>query len=151
MAATEKPFEPLGSPVKIYFCGLTPKDYPHLGHAKPFVMADVMRRYLRYRGYDVLYVQNFTDVEDKLIARSSRGPGCARAGPARARLSRARPSWGVTRTISSRWRPTRSTRRRLKCRRKTRATSRSGRGPSPASPPGTAPGAQAGRVGTSSA
>ena len=70
LAATEKPFEPLGSPVKIYFCGLTPKDYPHLGHAKSFVMADVVRRYLRYRGYDVLYVQNFTDVEDKIIARS---------------------------------------------------------------------------------
>ena len=70
LAATEKPFEPLGSPVKIYFCGLTPKDYPHLGNAKAFVMADVMRRYLRYRGYDVVYVQNFTDVEDKIIARS---------------------------------------------------------------------------------
>jgi len=70
LAATEKPFEPLGSPVTIYFCGLTPKNYPHIGHAKTFVMADVIRRYLRYLGYDVLYVQNFTDVDDKTIAKA---------------------------------------------------------------------------------
>ncbi len=70
LSATKKPFEPLGSPVKIYFCGLTPKNYPHIGHAKLFVTADVMRRYLRYQGYDVLYVQNFTDVDDKTIAKA---------------------------------------------------------------------------------
>ncbi len=70
LSATTKPFEPLGSPVKIYFCGLTPKNYPHLGHAKSFVTADVMRRYLRYRGYEVRYVQNFTDVDDKTIAKA---------------------------------------------------------------------------------
>jgi cysteinyl-tRNA synthetase len=70
LTATKKDFEPLGSPVKIYFCGLTPKNYPHIGHAKLFVTADVMRRYLRHLGYDVLYVQNFTDIDDKTIARA---------------------------------------------------------------------------------
>ncbi len=68
--ASEREFEPLGSPVTIYFCGLTPKNYPHIGHAKLFVTADVMRRYLRHLGYDVRYVQNFTDVDDKTIARA---------------------------------------------------------------------------------
>ena len=70
LAAAKKPFEPLGSPVKIYFCGLTPKNYPHLGHAKSFVMADVMARYLRFLGHEVRYVQNFTDIDDKTIAKA---------------------------------------------------------------------------------
>jgi len=70
LTATKKDFEPLGSPVKIYFCGLTPKNYPHIGHAKLFVTADVMRRYLRHLGHDVFYVQNFTDIDDKTIARA---------------------------------------------------------------------------------
>jgi len=70
LTATKKTFEPLGSPVKIYFCGLTPKNYPHIGHAKLFVTADVMRRYLRHLGHEVLYVQNFTDIDDKTIAKA---------------------------------------------------------------------------------
>ncbi len=70
LTATKKTFEPLGSPVKVYFCGLTPKNYIHLGHAKLVVSADMMRRYLRHKGYDVLYVQNFTDIDDKTIAKA---------------------------------------------------------------------------------
>jgi len=70
LTATKREFEPLGSPVKIYFCGLTPKNYPHIGHAKVFVTADVIRRYLRHLGHDVLYVQNFTDIDDKTIAKA---------------------------------------------------------------------------------
>ncbi len=63
-------FEPIGDPVRFYCCGMTPKFYPHLGHAKLFVTMDVIRRYLHERGYQVRYVQNFTDVDDKIIARS---------------------------------------------------------------------------------
>lgn len=63
-------FEPIGDPVRFYCCGMTPKFYPHLGHAKLFVTMDVIRRYLQERGYRVRYIQNFTDVDDKIIARS---------------------------------------------------------------------------------
>ena len=54
----------------MYVCGMTPKDPPHIGHARLFVHTDVMRRYLEYRGYRVQHVQNFTDVDDKIIARA---------------------------------------------------------------------------------
>ena len=56
--------------VKIYACGPTTYNYIHLGNARPLVVFDTLRRYLTYRGYDVTYVQNFTDVDDKIINRS---------------------------------------------------------------------------------
>lgn len=59
-------------PVTMYVCGLTPKNEPHLGHARLFVVNDTIRRYLEYRGYPVRYVQNFTDVDDKIIAAGQR-------------------------------------------------------------------------------
>jgi cysteinyl-tRNA synthetase len=59
-------------PVKFYVCGLTPKNEPHLGHARLFVVNDTVRRYLQYRGYTVTYVQNFTDIDDKIIAAGIR-------------------------------------------------------------------------------
>jgi cysteinyl-tRNA synthetase len=59
-------------PVKFYVCGLTPKNEPHLGHARVFVVNDMIRRYLEYRGYSVTYVQNFTDIDDKIIAAGLR-------------------------------------------------------------------------------
>ncbi len=65
-------FEPISLPVRMYVCGLTPKNEPHLGHARLFVANDVIRRYLEYRGYPVKYVQNFTDIDDKTIAASIR-------------------------------------------------------------------------------
>ncbi len=71
LSAGKREFVPLGSPVKMYVCGLTPKNNPHLGHAKSFVTTDMMRRYLEHLGHQVLYVQNFTDVEDKIIARAA--------------------------------------------------------------------------------
>lgn len=52
---------------KIYVCGVTPYNHPHIGNARPFVTWDVFRRYLEYSGYDVLHVQNFTDIDDKII------------------------------------------------------------------------------------
>jgi cysteinyl-tRNA synthetase len=59
------PVEP--GKVKVYVCGVTPYNHPHIGNARPFVTWDVIRRYLEYRGFDVLHVQNFTDVDDKII------------------------------------------------------------------------------------
>ncbi|MGI6488429.1 MAG: cysteine--tRNA ligase [Syntrophothermaceae bacterium] len=56
--------------VKMYVCGPTTYNYIHLGNARPLVVFDIIRRYLKYRGYQVTYVQNFTDVDDKIIARS---------------------------------------------------------------------------------
>lgn len=57
--------------VKMYVCGPTTYNYIHLGNARPIVAFDVVRRYFGYRGYDVTYVQNFTDVDDKIINRAN--------------------------------------------------------------------------------
>lgn len=57
--------------VKMYVCGPTTYNYIHLGNARPIVAFDVVRRYFTYRGYDVTYIQNFTDVDDKIIKRAS--------------------------------------------------------------------------------
>ena len=56
--------------VGIYFCGMTVQDVPHLGHMRAFLVGDILRRFLIYRGFEVLYVQNFTDIDDKIIQRS---------------------------------------------------------------------------------
>ncbi len=56
--------------VSMYVCGPTTYNYIHLGNARPIVFFDTARRYLKYKGYDVLYVQNFTDVDDKIINRA---------------------------------------------------------------------------------
>ncbi len=57
--------------VRMYVCGITPYDEPHLGHARCYVAFDVIRKYLIYRGYRVKYVQNYTDIDDKIIARAN--------------------------------------------------------------------------------
>ncbi|SHK57630.1 cysteine--tRNA ligase [Paramaledivibacter caminithermalis] len=57
--------------VKMYVCGPTVYNYFHIGNARPFTVFDTMRRYLEYRGYKVTYVQNFTDVDDKIIKRAN--------------------------------------------------------------------------------
>ncbi|NMP22171.1 cysteine--tRNA ligase [Sulfobacillus harzensis] len=56
--------------VSIYTCGVTPYDTSHVGHARPAVVWDVIRRHLRRRGYVVTFVQNFTDIDDKIIRRA---------------------------------------------------------------------------------
>ena len=71
-ARRKETFQPMGDVVKMYVCGLTPKNDPHLGHARSFTINDVARRYMEYRGYTVRYVQNFTDVDDKIIAAGLR-------------------------------------------------------------------------------
>lgn len=58
--------------IKVYVCGVTPYDEAHLGHARPSIVWDVIKRYFNYQGYTVKMVQNFTDVDDKIIARSLR-------------------------------------------------------------------------------
>ncbi len=57
--------------VRMYVCGVTPYNHPHIGNARPFVTWDVIRRYLEFSGYDVTHVQNFTDVDDKIINRAN--------------------------------------------------------------------------------
>ncbi len=57
--------------VKIYTCGPTVYNFIHVGNARPMIMFDTLRRYLEYRGYHVTYVQNFTDVDDKIIKRAN--------------------------------------------------------------------------------
>ena len=56
--------------VKMYVCGPTVYNYIHIGNARPFIIFDTLRRYLEYKGYEVTYIQNFTDVDDKIIKRS---------------------------------------------------------------------------------
>jgi cysteinyl-tRNA synthetase len=56
--------------VYMYVCGLTPDNYPHIGHARPLVVYDTIKRYLKYKGYKVNFVQNYTDIDDKIIRRS---------------------------------------------------------------------------------
>ncbi len=64
-------FTPAGDPIKMYVCGVTPYSECHIGHAMSYIIFDVIRRYLEFRGYRVRYVQNFTDIDDKIIARAS--------------------------------------------------------------------------------
>ena len=63
-------FAPRSTPATMYLCGMTPKAAPHIGHARLFVVADVFRRYLSWRDVPLTYVQNFTDVDDKIIERA---------------------------------------------------------------------------------
>ncbi|MBW4679896.1 MAG: cysteine--tRNA ligase [Microcoleus vaginatus WJT46-NPBG5] len=67
----DEPFEPLeAGKVRMYCCGVTVYDYCHLGHARSYIVWDTVRRYLKWRGYDVRYVQNFTDIDDKILNRA---------------------------------------------------------------------------------
>jgi cysteinyl-tRNA synthetase len=59
-----------GSPIKMYVCGLTPQSHIHVGHARTFLVFDLLRRTLELRGYKVIHVQNFTDIDDKIIMKS---------------------------------------------------------------------------------
>ena len=57
--------------VKMYVCGPTVYNFIHIGNARPFVVFDTVRRYLEYKGYEVNYVQNYTDIDDKIIKRAN--------------------------------------------------------------------------------
>ncbi|MBI5100573.1 MAG: cysteine--tRNA ligase [Nitrospirae bacterium] len=56
--------------VRMYSCGITAYDHCHIGHARSAIVFDVMRRYIKYRGYDITYIRNFTDIDDKIINRA---------------------------------------------------------------------------------
>ena len=71
MTRTKEELVPLKpGKIGIYACGPTVYDYFHIGNARMFITFDLLRRYLEHRGYEVTYVQNFTDVDDKMIARA---------------------------------------------------------------------------------
>ncbi len=58
------------SHVNFYICGPTVYDYFHIGNARTFIMADIIRRYLEYKGFKVKYVMNLTDIDDRIIKKS---------------------------------------------------------------------------------
>lgn len=70
LTRSKEPFRQIYDPVRMYVCGVTTYDEPHLGHALATVIFEVLQRYLEYRGLNVVRVQNFTDVDDKIIARA---------------------------------------------------------------------------------
>ncbi len=68
----KQPFTPLsGKKIGMYACGVTVYDMSHIGHARSLIVFDVISRYLRKKGYKLTYVRNFTDVDDKIIARAN--------------------------------------------------------------------------------
>ena len=72
LSGKKEDFKPRGDEVKMYVCGVTPYADAHLGHAMSYIIFDVIRRYLRYRGHKVKYVQNVTDIDDKIIDRANK-------------------------------------------------------------------------------
>lgn len=72
MTRKKEEFKPIHEgKVGIYACGPTVYNYFHIGNARPFIIFDVLRRYFEYKGYDVTFVQNFTDIDDKMIRRAN--------------------------------------------------------------------------------
>lgn len=72
MTRRKDDFVPLSEgKVGIYVCGSTVYDFIHIGNARPMVVFDTLRRYFEYRGYEVTYIQNFTDIDDKMIKRAN--------------------------------------------------------------------------------
>ena len=73
LSGREEEFVPIvEGQVKMYVCGVTPYSDAHVGHALSYIVFDTIRRYLEFRGFQVNYVQNFTDVDDKIINRANR-------------------------------------------------------------------------------
>jgi cysteinyl-tRNA synthetase len=69
LSGEQEPFEPADDEVLLYYCGLTTSDPAHVGHARGWVVVDVFHRWLDHLGYDVRHVENFTDVNEKIVAR----------------------------------------------------------------------------------
>src|SRR3990172_13157999 len=68
----KEPLTPIApGKVRMYVCGMTVYDYCHIGHARVMVVFDMVSRYLRARGYDLTYVRNVTDIDDKIIRRAA--------------------------------------------------------------------------------
>lgn len=71
LSGQKEEFQPRGKPVTMYVCGVTVYSSSHIGHAMSYIIFDTIRRYLEFRGYPVRYVQNFTDIDDKIINRAN--------------------------------------------------------------------------------
>ena len=72
LTRTIETFQPIAPPlVRMYVCGVTVYDYCHMGHARAYVVFDLLKRVLMHDGYDVQHVQNFTDIDDKIIQRAA--------------------------------------------------------------------------------
>ena len=72
MSKTKEEFVPLEEgKVKMYVCGPTVYNFIHIGNARPMIVFDTVRRYFEYKGYDVNFVSNFTDVDDKIIKKAN--------------------------------------------------------------------------------
>jgi cysteinyl-tRNA synthetase len=71
LSGQKEDFIPQGDEVKMYVCGVTPYSEAHIGHAMSYIIFDVIQRYLSFRGYRVKYVQNITDIDDKIISRAN--------------------------------------------------------------------------------
>ncbi len=72
LSKTKEPLRPLvDNQVRMYVCGMTVYDFCHIGHARVMVAFDVISRWLRHRGYDLTYVRNITDIDDKIIRRAA--------------------------------------------------------------------------------
>ena len=72
LSRQKEEFLPRGDEVKMYVCGVTPYDDCHIGHGMSYIIFDVIRRYLQFCGYKVKYVQNITDIDDKIINRANK-------------------------------------------------------------------------------
>jgi cysteinyl-tRNA synthetase len=71
LSKRKEPFKPIKrGQIRMYVCGMTVYDYCHLGHARVLIVFDMMYRYLRWQGFDVTYVRNITDIDDKIIKRA---------------------------------------------------------------------------------
>src|SRR5688572_16344102 len=72
LGGAKRDFEPLvADQVGVYVCGPTVYDVTHVGHARPAIVFDTLRRHLTWRGFDVLFVRNITDVDDKIITKAN--------------------------------------------------------------------------------
>ena len=71
LTGQKEDFHPRDEAVTMYVCGITAYDESHIGHAMTYIIFDVIKRYLRFKGYKVKHVQNFTDIDDKIIERAN--------------------------------------------------------------------------------